>query len=133
MKKDELIRAIRSVGAPREPLPGTGTLRRQLVTSDEAVPCEGQPTKPCSDCPWARAALAGWLGEMTPEEWLQVAHSDAKIDCHTLVGPQCAGAAIYRANVSKHPRDPEVLRLPSDRARVFSSPVEFLKHHKGTP
>lgn len=103
--------------------------RRVLVSSDEAVPATRQHTKPCGDCPWRRDALPGWTGGLTPETWIRGAHGDEQIDCHTLTGAQCAGAAIYRANVCKRPRNPETLRLPADRDHVFESPTEFLEHH----
>lgn len=102
---------------------------RKLVTSDEARPCAVQPTQPCSDCPWARASLPGWLGGASVEEWLTAAHGEEIIPCHTLVGPQCAGAAIYRRNVAKLVRDPEALKLPADRTLVFASKAEFTQHH----
>jgi hypothetical protein len=102
----------------------------QLISSADAKPCSTQPTKPCSDCPWARMSLPGWLGGFTPEEWLQAAHGEERIDCHTLKGPQCAGVAIYRANVIKSVRDPKVLKLKRDCVDVFTSPVEFRDHHK---
>lgn len=102
---------------------------RRLIASDEAVPVYHQPTRPCSDCPWARAALPGWLGGASTDEWLQAAHGEARIACHALVGPQCAGAAIYRANVCKSVRDPSLLKLPTDRQAVFATPLEFAKHH----
>lgn len=104
--------------------------RRQLITIDEAVPAKRQHKKPCSDCPWARTSLKGWLGGQTPQAWLAEAHGDNPIPCHTRKGAQCAGAAIYRRNVYKNPRDPEALRLESDRERVFASRQEFLDHHE---
>jgi hypothetical protein len=103
--------------------------RGQLITSEEARPAVTQHKAPCSDCPWARKSLAGWLGDTSREEWLGDAHGEARIECHTLVGAQCAGAAIYRANVFKLPRDPSLLRLPADRERVFSNKTEFWEHH----
>lgn len=108
-------------------------MRRVLVSGDEAIPTDRQHRSPCGDCPWRKDALPGWLGTMTPEEWLRAAHGEDRIDCHTLEGPQCAGAAIYRANVCKHPRDPELLRLPFDRDLVFDDPRKFLAYHKGLP
>jgi hypothetical protein len=108
----------------------TSPRQLQLITSADAKPCATQPTKPCSDCPWARTALPGWLGGFTPEEWLQAAHGEERIDCHTLKGPQCAGATIYRANVLKSVRDPQLLKLKRNVVDVFTSPGEFLKHHK---
>lgn len=97
-------------------------MRRRLVSSDEATPSRTQHTRPCGDCPWRRDALEGWLGNLTADAWLAAAHGDARIDCHTLIGPQCAGSAIYRANVCKLPRDPATLRLPADRRNVFAEP-----------
>lgn len=87
--------------------------KRTLVTSDEATPLSSQLTKPCSDCPWATNAVNGWLGPHTAQEWLALIHSEGRIDCHVFDGPQCAGAAIFRANVCKSPRDRSLLRLSS--------------------
>lgn len=103
--------------------------RRQLISSDEAVPAKKQHSEPCSDCPWARTALRGWLGGIDSATWVQAAHGEETIECHVLEGAQCAGAAIYRANVCKNPRDPKVLHLKADHNKIFSSPKEFLAHH----
>ena len=103
---------------------------RKLVTYDEARPAKKQHKKPCSDCPWARTAMPGWLGGLTSEQWLRVAHGDGQIVCHTRQKMQCAGAAIFRANVCKSPRDPEALELPADRERVFARNQEFTDHHE---
>jgi hypothetical protein len=107
---------------------------RRCITSDEAVKVSRQSKKPCTDCPWARASLKGWLGPLSAEQWLTVAHGDGLVECHTMklgwAKPmQCAGAAIYRRNVAKTPRATEALRLPADRERVFASPSEFVAHH----
>lgn len=103
--------------------------RRQLLTVDDAVPAERQHARPCSDCPWSRRSLPSWLGDLTAEEWLRAAHGEARMECHTLLGAQCAGAATYRANVCKLTHDPTDLRLPVDRESVFTSPREFKAHH----
>jgi hypothetical protein len=92
-----------------------------------------QITKPCEDCPFRRVALAGWLAEQRPADYCQMAHSDDLIQCHTKKLAdgnyvQCAGAAIYRANVAKR-CDPPNLKLPEDGGAVFVSPVEFVEHH----
>lgn len=108
-------------------------MRRRLVTSDQAVPAKGQHSKPCSDCPWARTALCGWLGSNTIDEWIAMAHGETRIDCHTRTGAQCAGAAIYRANVAKSPRDQTLLRLPRDAEHVFATANEFFEHHSSAP
>ena len=94
-----------------------------------------QHKKPCKDCPWRRNAVNGWLGSLSAEEWVAAAHQEARIDCHINVEPatQCAGAAIYRANILKLPRYAEILVLPKDREKVFCTPMEFLDHHKKEP
>ena len=104
-------------------------MKRKLISSREAIPATKQHCKPCSDCPWARDALPGWLGSMSPEEWVAAAHGEAIAECHAHTGVQCAGMAIYRANVAKLPRSREALKLPADRELVFASAKEFKEHH----
>lgn len=105
---------------------------RQLICSDEAGVAKRQHTTPCSDCPWARTALNGWLGGASAAEWLADAHSEATIECHVATGAQCAGVAIYRRNVCKLPRPPNLV-LPADRERCFATPEEFTDHHAARP
>lgn len=103
----------------------------QLMSSDDAIDLDGaQHLHPCPDCPMARSALPGWLGGATPEEYVRLAHSDTVVACHCIRDSQCAGMAIYRANVCKR-CDPPNLKLPKDTDRVFASPFEFLDHHGG--
>jgi len=102
---------------------------KKLISWEDAPVCKKQIEEPCSDCPWRRDALPGWLGTDTAKEWLGHAHGETLVDCHALRGPQCAGLAIYRANVGKLCRDSKVLRLPSDKKAVFMNPTEFLNHH----
>ncbi len=103
--------------------------RLQLITSDQSTPAKSQITKPCSDCPWARKAVEGWLGPGTIDEWLRAAHGEDQVECHVHPNVQCAGLAIFRANVYKSPRDPTTLVLPADRVLVFSWNDEFRAHH----
>ncbi len=94
---------------------------------------------PCNDCPWRREATRGWLGPFSAEEWIAIVHSDAPVACHqTLNGQkgwdapgvkQCRGAAIFRENVCKSPRDPSVVTGPLDKESVFAWNDEFLAHH----
>lgn len=107
--------------------------KRQLISSDEAVPAKSQITRPCSDCPLSRESLNGWLGGGTPDEWGEALHSDSRMNCHVLEGAQCAGAAIYRRNICKSPRDKSLLVLPADHGAVFSNRAEFLAHHRSPP
>ena len=101
---------------------------QQLISSDQAITSPCQHTNPCTDCPWARAALHGWLGGVSIEEWLQRAHSETLVPCHVISNQQCAGLAIYRRNVMRLPRPP-LLVLKPDHEQVFSTPTEFTKHH----
>lgn len=100
---------------------------------------------PCFDCPWRRISIPGWLGPWDAETWIGLAQSDMAIACHTTINPvvdeeeawddpdilQCAGAATFRSNICKSPRNPEVVTLPVDRENVFARPQEFLDHHLG--
>jgi hypothetical protein len=104
--------------------------RGRLVAGDQATHCESQPKLPCADCPFARTAIPGWLGDVTIEDFLLAAHGESRLDCHTLIGPQCAGAAIYRANVCKLPRDKSFLVLEPNDDLVFSSAEQFREHHE---
>lgn len=99
------------------------------ITTD-AKPRKRQHRAPCHDCPWRREALPGWLGGSTADQWLADAHGEGLALCHTCGNQQCAGMAIYRANVAKTPRHAVLLRLPADRDKVFATPNEFKEHHE---
>lgn len=110
-------------------------MRRQLICGDEAEIATRQPTEPCGDCPFARHSIPGWLGSLSVDDWVRSAHGDCAIDCHALIAKdgsafQCAGAAIYRANVDKKcwPQT-GALELPRNKTKVFVSPMEFEAHH----
>ncbi len=104
-------------------------MKRKLISSDEAVEGVVQHTKPCSDCPWSRDALPGWLGGSSTGDWVRTAHSDTVVDCHAIKNQQCAGIAIYRRNVCKLAYSPN-LKLEADKVKVFASPMEFTEHHE---
>lgn len=97
-------------------------------------------TRPCRECPWRREAAPGWLGPYDASEWIELAHSDAPIACHRTVEVddewdghvrQCAGAATYRRNICKRPRDPEVAVADQpDTESIFGLPHEFMEHHE---
>lgn|ERR1041384_3997814 len=108
---------------------------KRLVCGEEAEIATRQPTEPCPDCPFSRQSLSGWLGNLTVDEWIRSAHGESVIDCHALVSKsgaafQCAGAAIYRANIAKKcwPQT-GALELPRNKIKVFTSPMEFQEHH----
>lgn len=104
---------------------------------------DGLPTptnKPCRECPWRRESAQGWLGPHTPEAWLEIAHGESPIACHMTVKSndqdwselrQCGGSAIFRANICKSPRHPNVaVADEQDTTTVFAWDNEFLAHHK---
>jgi len=101
---------------------------------------EGLVKKPCNECPWRRNALAGYLGPHNADEWLSLAETDAPIACHKTIQESesfegtkhCAGAATYRANRCKLPRDKRIPTGPSDHDGVFSNPVQFKDHHNAS-
>lgn len=94
--------------------------------------------QPCNECPWRRKAAPGWLGPHSAALWLEIAHSEPAIACHKTIPEgggwegstrQCRGAAIFRRNVLKSPRNPSVAVGPKDTEHVFASNAEFLAHH----
>lgn len=104
-------------------------LKRRLVTGDDARPTKTQHKKPCADCPFAKTALSGWLGANTIQEWMTMAHGESYIDCHCTTNQQCAGAAIFRANVL-NAYAIRALSLPADDGKlVFATTEEFVTHH----
>lgn len=67
-----------------------------------------------------------------------MAHTDVPIACHETIreddswegAHQCRGAAIFRANVAKSPRDPAIETGPENHERVFSTNAEFKAYHE---
>lgn len=100
-----------------------------MTTGDEAVESDHQHTKPCHDCPWSRKAIPTWLGGSSVDAWLSAAHGETVIMCHCIKNQQCAGAAIFRSNVCKLPRPPNLI-LEEDTKRVFATDMEFIDHHR---
>jgi len=97
-------------------------------------------SKPCNDCPWRYDSTEGWLGPYSARQWIDLANSDEAIACHETIQEsgswngafQCAGAALYRGNVGKLPRDPEVAVMQEPGNDCFISSMEFLEHHTDT-
>jgi hypothetical protein len=73
--------------------------------------------------------MPGFVGQHSPEVWMAAAKGEEIVDCHMRSPHQCAGAAIFRANICKRSRDPGALTLPADRNTVFAFPADFLTHH----
>lgn len=107
-----------------------------------------EPTnKPCSDCPFRRKSMPGWLGASAPERFIGSIMTELPLPCHQTIdydgdpswkekweaqeiGSICAGALILSANLCKMPRDREFPRMKSDREQVFATPNEFIDHHR---
>lgn len=104
----------------------------------------GACPKPCKECPWRIESAAGWLGPLSVDEWIMLAHSDEPIACHLTISEtdengvgswdqdkikQCRGAANYRRNVGKSPRNPNALVGEQDDS-CFASPMAFKDHHE---
>jgi hypothetical protein len=109
---------------------------------------------PCSECPFRKTSIRGWLGPDDEKQVLSKVHGEGGYPCHMDLtkapvitkGPnagyldtsdtqQCAGAIIH-ANLShKCYRDPE-LRAHQDRLEGCAHEKdvlnlrEFLEHHK---
>lgn len=79
------------------------------------------PKKPCNQCPFRKCSIPGYLGESTPSNFIQTTLGDAEMPCHQTVdyerpdwktqledggtARQCAGAAVFFANILKLSRD----------------------------
>ena len=105
---------------------------------------------PCNECAFRRDSKGGikTLGGSPPEVYVGQIHGPFRIPCHkhypktqdeaewrasdkVFEIPQCAGAAVFRANVGRSAEVPEYMHMPADREAVFSSYAEFYSHHKG--
>lgn len=104
------------------------------------------PKVPCKECAFSRDVEPGALGGSEPEVYIGQAFAPFAIPCHCHCNfsdpewkqkagpgetPQCAGVAIFRANIGAKGVLPAVLTpLEVNNDLVFSDPVQFLAHHK---
>ena len=101
-------------------------------------------TKPCDACPYSPGVTPGALGGSDPAVYIGQGHGAFWLPCHKTCDfgdpewktnysgtQQCAGAAIYRANIKRDALMPaQLLKLPaSDQA--FESAAKLYAHHKG--
>ena len=109
----------------------------------------GHPTKPCGDCPFRRAAPAGWIGAHGhPSEITDIVMADGKFPCHMAVNkletegadfetavdaaPYCVGSLIMMNNTCKISRNTFVSELQTKVGKskdVFANRREFDEHH----
>lgn len=94
--------------------------------------------QPCVECPFLRSAVPGHIGPYMAHEWPEMCHAEGPIACHMTIEregqpwpelKQCAGAAIFRANIFKSPRHPNIAKGERDTVRVFAWDDEFIAHH----
>lgn len=104
--------------------------------------------KPCNQCPFRRKAMAGWLGESTPEGFIATILMDYEpLPCHSTVdynrpdwharwmsgrdkkAKLCAGALTIAANTG---RKPHFGHATADKEAVFATFAEFIEHHRGS-
>ena len=103
----------------------------------------------CGECPFLRESAKGWLGSNEPEAFALNVLTDRSLACHTMMDqsldlpewesveqqtPRCRGAVTLMRNTCKLPRDPDMAALvrtvPADHANIFSSPKQFVEHHR---
>lgn len=101
-------------------------------------------TKPCKECPFAKDnTLTGskpggadptvYIGQSMGPFWLPC-HMEKEYEGKETSPDkvnQCAGAAIYRANVNAPKMPGDILSLPADKDTVFGSHAEFYAHYNG--
>jgi hypothetical protein len=105
---------------------------------------------PCPQCAFRRDSERGIeaLGGSLPEVYVGQLHGPFVIPCHMHYPkdaksmqevrakafdiPQCAGAAVLRANLGRDKElHPSIHRLPADTETVFANYAQFYAHHKG--
>ncbi len=98
---------------------------------------------PCPACPFSRAVAPGALGGSPISKYVGQIIGPFVLPCHkhcdfddpqwrekSIETPQCAGAAIFRANLGVNKLLPPALhKMPEDRETVFGSLTEFVQHH----
>jgi hypothetical protein len=100
--------------------------------------------QPCPACPFSKAIKPGALGGSAPEVYIGQLHGPFILPCHqacdfddpewkrkSIDTPQCAGAAMFRANVGIADALPSALHKLEPSDKVFADPAEFYMHHKG--
>jgi hypothetical protein len=100
-----------------------------------------QRDTPCKECPFRRDIAPGTLGGSPATTYIGQVNGQFWLPCHCstnysdpnwktdLSKPQCAGAAIFRANVGVRVA-PSLLVLPQNNRTVFNSFEGFLAHHE---
>lgn len=102
---------------------------------------------PCKECAFLRTIKPGELGGSAPQVYIGQAQGPFLVPCHKACDfddpewreksfdtPQCAGMAVFRANIGVADQMPDMLsKLPADKVNVFADEAEFLAHHAEVP
>lgn len=115
-------------------------MKKLIVATD---PPKHDVKKPCSQCPWIRTVEPNALGGSDALVYIGQVHGPFFLPCHhdcdfsdpnwkeKVDTQQCAGAAIFRANVGIESMMPDFLhKLPADEEAVFSNAAQFIAHHR---
>ncbi len=115
---------------------------------DEIKQIAAAVANPCPECPFNRSVKPKALGGSSVYTYVGQIYGPFVIACHMHIDfqdpawrdvtkyaqtPQCAGAAIIRANVGVDVLMPDAIpRAAPNRTTVFSNIVEFVAHHHET-
>ena len=83
---------------------------------------------PCSNCPFRKDTLKGWLGERRMTEIL----SEQSFVCHKKKHLQCAGHMLIKGNENIFVRTAKQMDIEltlSGREKVFDTQEQCIKHH----
>lgn len=90
---------------------------------------------PCSECPWRKKSVKGYLGGNTVEAYALPVRHGVPVPCHMSGGAKttmCAGSAIVMQNSCTVPRDDHQAKQ-IDKVRksrdVFQFVTEFERYH----
>lgn len=104
--------------------------------------------KSCTECPFTKTSLAGWLADYTPQDLHLLVMSERPFPCHmthkedmltweeagTKEHPLCMGALKYMKKAAKMPRNNElaeiIRNIPREELENILSVPEFMEHHK---
>lgn len=85
--------------------------------------------KPCSNCPFRKDSLQGWLGEKKMTEIL----NDDSFVCHKNNKLQCAGFMLIKEKESIFFRMAKALKhnlILSGKELIFENKKDCINHHK---
>ncbi len=100
----------------------------------------------CSECPFRKDSMKGWLSEYTPQDLHNIVLSEQPFPCHMTHKdevsfekaaelPICAGGLAYMRKNFKSPRNKEhadlVKQVDKETMDITLDRTEFFEHHKG--